>query len=358
MIKSLQSWRFIFALMIFLHHFPVDGVGLFRAGGTCGVSFFLILSGFVMSAGYAEKVERKEFSYGNYFKKRLTRIYPLHFLCLLAAAAILVAAGTFGIKDGAIFCINAALMQSWIPLSGVYFSFNSVSWCLSDLLFFYMVFPPLSRFFNRAGNKKTAAMTGAALILYFIVLAAIPEKLSHPLLYISPVFRLLDFAIGMLLYNLYKSLLDSGSGIMNSLRQVPVSVKSVAELIPVAVLALCILLFPAVPEKLTYASYWWVPSCLIILTYAINSQIGGGILTRILQNRALVYLGNISFSFYMVHQLGIRILGAVTERVDMEMPWQILMALSLAVILVGSIAANRLYEKPVAAYLNRKLIRQ
>ena len=70
----------------------------------------------------------------------------------------------------------------------------------------------------------------------------------------------------------------------------------------------------------------------------------------------LVYLGNISFSFYMVHQLGIRILGAVTERV--EMPWQILMALSLAVILVGSIAVNRLYENPVAAYLNRKLIRQ
>lgn len=60
----------------------------------------------------------------------------------------------------------------------------------------------------------------------------------------------------------------------------------------------------------------------------------------------------------MVHQLGIRILGAVSERVDMEMPWQILMALSLAAILVGSIAVNRLYEKPVATYLNRKLIRQ
>ena len=60
----------------------------------------------------------------------------------------------------------------------------------------------------------------------------------------------------------------------------------------------------------------------------------------------------------MVHQLGIRILGEVTERVGMEMPWPMLMALSLAVILVGSLAVNRLYEKPAAAYLNRKLIRQ
>ena len=58
MIVSLQSWRFIFALMIFLHHFPVNGKGLFEAGGSCGVSFFLILSGFAMAAGQLYEKER------------------------------------------------------------------------------------------------------------------------------------------------------------------------------------------------------------------------------------------------------------------------------------------------------------
>ena len=297
MIPSLQSWRFIFALMIFMHHFPVDGVGLFNAGGTCGVSFFLILSGFVMSVGYAEKVEREEFNYRNYLKKRLTRIYPLHLLCLLVAAAMIVVSGTFGIKTGVVFCINLVLMQSWIPLQGIYFSFNAVSWCLSDLLFFYMVFPPLSKFFGRAGTKKTAVMAGVAIILYFVVLCVIPENLSHPLLYISPIFRLLDFAIGMLLYRLYKNLLNGKNKILYSLRQLPVIVKSIAELIPVAILVLCIQIFPSIPQKLIYASFWWIPSCLIVLVYAINSQIGGGLLTKILQNKPLVYLGNISFSF-------------------------------------------------------------
>lgn len=107
MIRSLQSWRFIFALMIFLHHFPVDGKGLFEAGGSCGVSFFLILSGFVMSAGYGEKVLQNDFNYGNYFKKRLTRVYPLHLLCLCVAALLLVMAGAFGLKNGVVLGINA-----------------------------------------------------------------------------------------------------------------------------------------------------------------------------------------------------------------------------------------------------------
>lgn len=41
MISSLQSLRFILAIMIFLHHYPVDGTGWFKAGGSCGVSFFM-----------------------------------------------------------------------------------------------------------------------------------------------------------------------------------------------------------------------------------------------------------------------------------------------------------------------------
>ena len=81
MIGSLQSLRFIFAIMIFLHHFTGNGgVGLFEAGGSCGVSFFMILSGFVMSVGYFEKVQLPSFNYTSFIGKRLIRVYPLHFV--------------------------------------------------------------------------------------------------------------------------------------------------------------------------------------------------------------------------------------------------------------------------------------
>ena len=358
MIRSLQSWRFIFALMIFLHHFPVDGKGLFAAGGSCGVSFFLVLSGFVMSAGYGERVLQNDFNYGNYFKKRLTRVYPLHLLCLCVAALLLVMAGAFGLKNGVVLGINALLLQSWIPVKEIYFSFNAVSWCLCDLLFFYAMFPLLHRFLARIGLGKSIVLTSMTVAVYFVILYSIPEDLGHPLLYISPLFRLLDFVIGMWLYNAYIRMAGS-ERVVRRLKSIPYLLKSLAEAVPVVLLSVFLIIFPAIPKKFIYASFWWIPSCLLIMTFAVASQTGGGgMFSRLLENRALVYLGNISFSFYMVHQLGIRILGAVTERVDMEMPWQILMALSLAVILVGSIAANWLYEKPVAAYLNRKLIRQ
>ena len=75
MVKSLQSLRFIFAIMIFLHHFVLNGKGLFEAGGTIGVSYFIILSGVVMSLGYYEKSQLASFSYKTFIKKRIIRLY-------------------------------------------------------------------------------------------------------------------------------------------------------------------------------------------------------------------------------------------------------------------------------------------
>ena len=83
MIGSLQSLRGIFAIMIFLHHFPINGKGWFDAGGPCGVDFFLILSGFVLCVGYENKVLSSDFHYRHFIFKRLIRVYPLHIFCLL-----------------------------------------------------------------------------------------------------------------------------------------------------------------------------------------------------------------------------------------------------------------------------------
>lgn len=127
MISTLQSLRFVFAIMIFLHHYSVNGCGLFDAGGTAGVSFFIILSGFVMSVGYCGKILKPEFSGKEFFFKRLIRLYPLHLLCLLGFVSLhimhLDAVGILKLVP------NALLIQSYIPIKGIYFSGNAVSWC-------------------------------------------------------------------------------------------------------------------------------------------------------------------------------------------------------------------------------------
>lgn len=77
MISSLQALRFILALFIFAHHFPLrDGEpeALLEGTGPMGVSFFLVLSGFVMCLGYADKVKLPAFNWGDFMKKRLIRL--------------------------------------------------------------------------------------------------------------------------------------------------------------------------------------------------------------------------------------------------------------------------------------------
>jgi peptidoglycan/LPS O-acetylase OafA/YrhL len=54
-IKPLISLRFVFAVMIFLHHFHVGGGALFP-NGSIGVTFFFMLSGFVIALNYEEKI--------------------------------------------------------------------------------------------------------------------------------------------------------------------------------------------------------------------------------------------------------------------------------------------------------------
>lgn len=267
MIKSLQSLRFVFALMIFFHHFPVNGEGLFEAGGTCGVSFFLILSGFVMSAGYGDKVSRQDFNYHNFLIKRIIRLYPLHIICLFVAAALALIAGSFSVKDIALLGINALLLQSWIPIRGVYFSFNAVSWCLADLVFFYALFPCLRKAFSKVGLKVSLAFIAVLIVIYLGIATVIPDNLTHPLLYISPLFRLLDFIIGIILYDLYKYISESW-------RQKKINV-SILELVSIIFVSGAILLYPYIPDRYVFASYWWFPISCLVVVFALSDKLGG-----------------------------------------------------------------------------------
>lgn len=351
MIASLQSWRFIFALMIFLHHFPVNGKGLFEAGGSCGVSFFLILSGFVMAAGYGDKVLSPSFSFGNYMIKRGARIYPLHFLCFLVALVLAYKNidGFYLLK----LLPNLLLLQSWIPIQGIYFSGNAVSWCLSDLVFFYAIFPLLVRSFFNSTLKHSLKFASVLFISYWLIFPFIPEEKGHAWLYISPAFRLLDFVLGILLYSVYRYLYSTGKGKWLCTRSF--GQKSLLEILAVIFLVFVICIFPLIPEKFYYASYYWLPVSLLILLFSLFN-ISGGVISRFLNQKWMVYLGNISFSIYMIHTLGISILNALFDKAGLDMiGWQIRLPLFLLAILAVAVCVNKYYEKPVANWLNKKI---
>lgn len=148
--NSIQTLRGFFALMIFFHHyhFRQNGGCMFNAGGDCGVAFFFILSGFILMQGSMDmqnrtcKIVSKTREYVSFIIKRLSKIYPLHLLCLLV---VIFLEKTITIQD----ISNLFLLQSWIPYYKWYSSGNPVGWCLSDFLFFYAIFPFLHSFYIR-----------------------------------------------------------------------------------------------------------------------------------------------------------------------------------------------------------------
>lgn len=349
MIASLQSLRFIFAIMIFLHHYPVNGEGLFHAGGSCGVSFFMILSGFVMSAGYLEKVASPDFKKRPFLLKRLARLYPLHLLCLVGFLCIHIS-GLTGL-DYVKLLPNALLFQSWIPINSIYFSGNAVSWCLSDMLFFYAMFPILAKCLKRFDKKIGLRILGL-LLLYLIVVVFMPEPYWHPFLYISPVFRLIDFVIGMLTYKFYVQLKEANFD--NKIISWSFSKKSLIEILLALLLLAAIMLVPYIDRKYYYALLWWFIMPEIILSFALFNKTGG-VISILLSQRCVVFAGEFSFTFYMIHQMGIGVLHSIFNKLGLSMLWEVELLVCFVLILLVSYFVYRYYEVPISNYLRKKI---
>ena len=84
--QSFDALRFISFFLVFLLHTPVDEnsfMSFFSKSGGTGVSFFFVLSGFLIT--YILIIEKKNFnkiSLKNFFVRRILRIWPLFYLMI------------------------------------------------------------------------------------------------------------------------------------------------------------------------------------------------------------------------------------------------------------------------------------
>ena len=111
-----------------------------------------------MTAGYGAKVAKPGFVYISFFKKRLIRLYPLHLLSLLVLMpgilCALISHHEIHYGIAAYLTADLLLLQSWIPKGEAYFFGNPVSWFLSDMLFFYVLFPIVIRIANKLSKSS------------------------------------------------------------------------------------------------------------------------------------------------------------------------------------------------------------
>ena len=208
MIAPLTSLRFIFALMVFgAHCYVIDSFfdAHFFKEGFVGVSFFFVLSGFIISYNYQRKLQEKQTSRRTFWVARIARVYPLHWLTLFVAALLgNYVTATNGWDWFKHFLASLTLTNAYIPQVDYFFSFNSPSWSLCCEQLFYFCFPflvPLAQ-----NYKRLLSVWGVSVVLLLTGMYFTPEEAIKGYWYVNPVTRLPDFLVGMLLFRCYEGL--------------------------------------------------------------------------------------------------------------------------------------------------------
>lgn len=298
MIKELTSLRVVLMLMIFAHHINTS-----YNGGYPAVASFFMLSGFVMTLAYFNKVQSSDFSYTTYLAKRIIRIYPLHWICLAAILLMGLIQHESAISSIRIFLLNALLLQSWFPDMDVYFSFNSLSWYCSALLFFLCLFPLILRFLAGISMKNLMILSAMLVGLYSVFWLLCPTIWRHSVLYVNPSMRLFDAMLGLCIGLWLIKIRDDKE------RQLFLSDKStwlqIIAVLGVVLLAGFSILLPG--RLKSFSLMYWIPTAMILFSLTTLSYTNpSNPLSKLLNSRPIQWLGRCSFSFYMIHALVIR----------------------------------------------------
>jgi peptidoglycan/LPS O-acetylase OafA/YrhL len=289
-IRSLTSLRFFAAMWVVLFHYWPDLTGTevmpgLIGKGYLGVELFFILSGFILSHVYRTAVEEGQFRYGAFLWARLARVYPLHIATLVGLGAVALAAGSAGfgvdpnILSWAALPANLTLTQAWglAPVAG----WNHPSWSISAEWFAYLTFPVFAWTALKLKDRpllSVALAAGflAALYTGFQAVAGFPltkATIAWGALRIVPCF-----ALGCALHSLWRARPAQN-------RQVAFAGALISG---AAVLAFAAL---GAPDALIVTVLGGV-----IFFLAQLGQTGSAILTQ----SPLVYLGEISYSVYMI----------------------------------------------------------
>jgi peptidoglycan/LPS O-acetylase OafA/YrhL len=335
-LESLTALRFVAALLVFGNHigdtFLAEGSRLNRVlqTGFVGVSFFFVLSGFVLTWTWRPDDRALLF-----YRRRIARVVPNHLVAWGVALALAVATGLHLSATGV--ASSLSLLQAWHPDPSVHFAVNPVVWTLSVEVFFYLAFPaivgPLRRL-DRCGCFLVMAACVAVSVGWAVVGHIADPGARHWVVYVFPLARLPEFVLGILLAFALRA---------GDLRRVSLS-------LALALAAVAWAVGLGVPRAFHVAAVTLVPFALVVVAAAQRDLQGRR--SRLLRTRTLVRLGEWSFAFYLLHELVIR--GA-TAAFDLDRLAGPAVVGAVTVLLITSVLASgalaRFVERPTEARL-------
>ncbi|MEU9359107.1 acyltransferase [Streptomyces sp. NPDC048301] len=346
-LPSLTGLRFWAALVVVLYHLSrqagqLPWISDLAWYGRTGVTFFFVLSGFVLAWTY----DGKSVPARVFFWRRFARIWPLMAVSVVASMAVWHLLGTPVSFRGA--AANLGLVNTWVPVQQYIKGGNPAAWSLSDEAWFYLLFPallalPLLR--SARGRVWCVVILCAASVAAWLSGSFFddPAVRTWAIDYFPPT-RTIQFVLGVV----------TGLALKRGWRP-PVG-------LPVAIalaVAAHIALVPwhrAVPDGLWYGPY----SASQLLTAPLFALLVAAAATADLEGRRtglggpwMIRLGHWSFAWYLFHEIVIRAylghLGKPVGETAVLTVWLTVLAISLTIAAI----AYQWIEHPMERLLRR-----
>lgn len=270
----------------------VIAVILFHIGwlpnGYLGVDIFFVISGYLITGIVRAEIDRGGFTFPGFYERRVRRILPL----ALFVTAVSLAVGMFVMLPDDLENLAQSVVATNLFANNVLQAITTKNywdvvneykpllhtWSLGIEEQFYLFWPVLLLVFARLGDRRAAAcILGLTAISFLLFMLPVPD---HVRFFYLP-FRFFELASGGLV-----ALYATRKGV-----SVPYAYWSVAPLIFVLICG------QGLGAQLSTVLVVLL-SCLVM---ASKSPVGS-LCQRLMENRAVLYIGAISFSLYMWHQ--------------------------------------------------------
>lgn len=305
-LTALTGLRFLAALFVVLYHVAIAGGPAPLACvylGYSGVSFFFILSGFILVYTYIAPGGEPRATRVAFWGARVARICPIYFVAL--AIGICPYLWYHDSRATPVLTELSAVTftQAWFPWSAD--AWNGPGWSLSAEVFFYALFPylapPIARLSRRRLNLAANLLwlTGIAAAVAYILVN--PDHLStwgganttwSRVLRFNPLVRLPEFLLGVALGRMF--VLDRARVRRTSLRGWVCSLAAFG-----ALAAIVVLPSSGIPLPAVLVDDGMLDPLFAVLIYSLAW--GEGIVARIFALPILVTLGEASYALYLLH---------------------------------------------------------
>lgn len=350
-IRSLTGLRGLAALYVVIFHALIlpatstNPMAVFLNNGYLAVDVFFILSGFVMGLVHGRDFEGgfNLSAYKKFLTKRLARIYPLYFVVLSVTLALYIAVparipeGTSAPNFLQAF-ENYFLIQAW----GLNKSFVAQSWSISTEFGAYLLFPVLIYAALSQSIKRTliiAVLVPIGIIILPFIFQITTKEMSLDIWQgntLGPICRcVLEFTIGLLCYRFFQ-------------------IKRTTSFLNKEWLGLTL---AAIISALLFVKNSDIAIVLILPFFILSLTSDKTVLARFFGNRLIHWLGLISYSVYLVHNLVFYFredIQAASEAVHIPHAYTFSLILCLPLVICAGALTYYGIEKPMRDLIRKR----